>query len=157
MTSEDIHAFGPPPAPTPPPAKAPRARLWPWLLGGLGLLVLATLVAVGAGLVALLDSPGAHWQVLVDDEPWQAGSWLGSGLGVAVALGLALLLMLVVLPLLLVVAVVSAASVALAVALALGAGLLALATVAAVGLSPLWLLGLLLWLALRPRRRSIAA
>jgi hypothetical protein len=129
-------------------APAPRRRpLWPWLLGAaalfslLALALLAGIASEFAGTLAEAGRDGVHllidgesWHLRMDD-PWQ---WLG----LAGAVGLALLALFVVVPLAVMAALAAAA---LGLVLAFGAVALVLAVV----LSPLWLLALLLWLALR--------
>lgn len=144
-----------------PPASPPvprRRPLWPWLLGAAALFVLlagvalAALLGIGAeiagavadagreGVQVLIDGDAWHesWQWRLDD-PWQ---WLALVGGLA----LALLALVVVVPL---AVLAGLAAAALGVTLAFGAVLLVLALVLAFVLSPLWLLLLLLWLALR--------
>jgi hypothetical protein len=150
MTDEDIYAFRPVPA----PAAPARRRAWPWLLGAV--LLLAALAVAGGTAVLLALADGAHHglNVNIDGEPWDGmlfdsdHGWLAL-LGVGVGLVVALLVLLLVVPLTLLLALG-------AVALGLVTALLAIALAAAVLLSPLWLLGLLLWLALR-RRPAAAA
>lgn len=133
------------------PEPAPRDRaVWPWLLGGALLFVLlavaaaVALLGVGAELVAALTEAGRDGvHVLIDGEPWHLRlddpwQWLALVGGVA----LALVLVAVVVPLAVLAAL---AATALGLTLAVGAVLLVLAVV----LSPLWLLALLLWLALK--------
>ena len=131
-------------------------RGWMLGLGLLGLMAVAALL-LAAGVVDEardgwgLHIDGAHWPLL---HPGGFDANLGSVLGLAVAL----LLVLIVVPLvllltgLLLVGVLGlvVVSVAAGLAAALAAVLLALA----LATSPLWLLGLLLWLALRPRAAS---
>ncbi len=155
MTDEDIYAFGPvPPAPTPP---ARRRRWWPWLL--LGLLVLGVLAAaaLAAALLGLADSAPHGLHVQIDGDDWSTTLIDGEGLrahwGLAlVGLTLALTAVFVVVTVVVPMAVLLGL---LAAALGIGVALLAVVGVAAVALSPVWLLALLLWLALR--RRPAAA
>ncbi len=169
MKDDDIRAFGP--EPTPAVAAGPafkRRRLWPWLLGAL--LVLALLAAGAlAALWTVADSAHHGLHVIVNGQPWDGwegwdlgdgwdrldgdlnpGHGLLAGLGVLVAV-LAVLLMVpftVLLGLLL-------GLMGLAIGLAVTVGTVGL--VAAVVLSPLWGLGLLLWLLFRRRGPAPAA
>jgi MYXO-CTERM domain-containing protein len=166
MGDDDIRAFSQPatqpamrPATPPPP---PRRRRWPWVLLVLALLGLVMLVSIGS--LAWDSMHAAHglgslrnlddWQVEIGPEVWHGDGSLGAALLALLWGGLALLIVAVVLPLTLLGA-------GLAVGLALTLGVLAL--VATLGLalgaavlvllllsSPLWLLGLLLWWALKP-------
>lgn len=126
---------------------AHRRPLWPWLLGAaalFGVLAVALLAGIAsefAGALAEAGRDGVHvmidgesWQLQLDD-PWQ---WLA----LAGAAALALLALFVVVPLAVMAAL---AATALGLVLAFGA----VALVLAVALSPLWLLALLLWLALK--------
>ena len=176
MNDADIRAFNPQPArPAVAPAALPaaqRRRLWPWLLGALALLLLSLLVmtaGLGWALVSLLDEARESVQVFSNGEPWDAtGSDLAGVLGMATALvallgvgGTLLAAFVAVLMVVLIVVPLVLVCVLLAVGLGLGGALLAAAVVAAVALSPLWLLGLLLWLLLRrapqPRPARMAA
>jgi len=108
-----------------------------------------------AALVSVLSSAHDGVHVTIDGEDWTPGLLDGaSGLlaltGVGFGLMVALLCVLLVVPLTLLL-------VALGLALGLGGVVLALGLVAAVVLSPLWLLLLILWLALRPKRRATMA
>jgi hypothetical protein len=152
MTDEDIYAFRPVPKPAAP--AAPRRRVWPWVLAAGVLLAALALAGAAAVLLALADGARHGLNVNIDGEPWD-GLLIDSDhgwpalLGVGVGLVVAVLALLLVLPLTLLLALG-------AVALGLIAALFALALVAAVLLSPLWLLVLLLWLVLR-RRPAAAA
>ncbi len=153
MTDEDIYAFHPV-APSQPALPAPKPRRWPWVLGGLLLLVLVLLIAGANALSSLLDMGRDGVHVSIDGED------LGDGLnglpallallGVGGALLVALLTVLLVVPLTLLL-------VGLGLALGLGAVLLALALVLALVLSPLWGLLLLAWLLLRKRPAATMA
>jgi hypothetical protein len=152
MTDEDIYAFRPVPERT--AAAPPRRRLWPWLLAA-GLLLAVLAVAGGtAVLLALADGARHGLDVNINGESWDGllidtdHGWMAL-LGVGVGLCVALLVLVLVVPLTVLLALG-------AVALGLVTALLAIALAAAVLLSPLWLLGLLLWLALR-RRPAAAA
>jgi len=151
MKDEDIYAFNPVPTPPAPPA-TPRRRVWPWVLGGVLLLVLALLVSGAVALVSLLDSARDGVHLTIDGDEWTPGvldgaSGLVAVLGAAFGLMVALLCVLLVVPLTLLL-------VALGLALGLGGAALAVLLVAAVLLSPLWMLLLILWLVLRPKRRA---
>ena len=173
MNDADIHAFNPQPTrPAVAPAALPaaqRRRLWPWLLGALAMLLLVMTAGLGWALVSLLDEARESVQVFSNGEPWHAtGSDLAGVLGMATALvallgvgGTLLAAFVAVLMGVLIVVPLVLVCVLLAVGLGLGGALLAAAVVAAVVLSPLWLLGLLLWLLLRrapqPRPARMAA
>ena len=172
MNDDDIDAFNPPPRPAVAaaaamPSPAARRGMWPWLLGAAVLLLLVLTAGPGWALVSLLEDAKDGVEVFANGEPW--GAWNGDSagllgtalvalLGVGGALLVALLAVLLVvflvvflvLPLVLV-------CVVLAVGLGLGGALLAAALVAAVVLSPLWLLGVLLWLLLRRTPKPTAA
>jgi len=137
-------------APTVPPSAGRRSRRWPWVL--LALVVLFVASAVG-GVLALggaLEQALGSVDITVDGEPlltvprgeaawWAVAAAVVAALAVLVVVPLSVLLALLVATLVLVVAL----------AAALAATLLAL--------SPLWVMALLLWLALRPRRASGSA
>ncbi len=167
MNDDDIRAFGPSPAVS---AGLPRRRrLWPWLLGALLVLALLVLALLAAGALAtwwtVADAGHHGMRVIVNGQPWDgwdvADGWdilgwdilgwdispghgLLAGLGVLVAVFVVLLVVpfTVMLGLLL-------GLMGLATGLAVTVG--AVGLVAAVVLSPLWGLGLLLWLVLRRR------
>ena len=164
MRDEDIYAFNPVPHPPPPPPRG-RRRIWPWVMAGL----LATLVLIALGgataIAALIDitrdgvRDGMH--VVINGEDWADGHLsfdhgLLAGLGVMAALGAALLAVVAVLVVVLVLVPLVLAVALCAVALGVGVALLAVGLVVALATSPLWGLGLLLWLALRPRRAAPA-
>lgn len=145
MKDEDIYAFSAVPPAQAAPAK-PARRIWPWVLGAL-LLVFVLAVAGGvAALTALLDAGRDSWHVSIDGEEWHGGGFqlLLALLGVAGGLFVAVMTVLLVVPLTLLL-------VALGLALGLGGVVLALGLVAAVLLSPVWGVLLLLWLILRKR------
>jgi hypothetical protein len=169
MQDQDIHAFTPPPSAAPAaPAKRVRRR-WPWVLGGLLLLSLV-LVMTALTLLGLLDGVRDGLNVVVDGESWHVftpqglGGGVGSGVGSAVGVSVALLVMLVVVMLVvplaltgvLLVVVVAVGLAVLAAALGLAVGLASVLLVLALGLSPLWGVVLLLWLLLRPSRKTAA-
>ncbi len=163
MGDDDIRAFS---RSAPPAAPPRRRRRWPWVLLALALLGLVNLLTLGS--LAWDSMHGAHgmagmgdWQVEMGPEVWHGDGSLSAALLALLWGGLALLIVAVVLPLTLLGA-------GLAVGLALTLGVLAL--VATLGLtlgavvlvlllltSPLWLLGLLLWWALKPAAVASAA
>ena len=160
MSDADIHAVAPPPSRSSSPSAAPpRRRLWPWVLGGLALL-LTVLALVGASaLLGLIEASREGLQITINGQPWSTLhtdpelSAFGA-VGVAAAVVTVLLVLPVVLMLVLL-------AVALAVGLALvavvGTVLLAAGCVllgVALVLSPLWGGALLLWLLLRKPRRA---
>ncbi|MCW5636673.1 MAG: hypothetical protein KIT17_25315 [Rubrivivax sp.] len=150
MTDADIHVFGAPAMPEGGRDARPRRRIWPWAL-----LLLATLfvASVAAGVLLLgetLDQTLDGLDIRVDGEhvlslPRGEAAWWAVGAAV-----LAAMVVLVVVPLTLLLAL-------LVVALVL-AGVVLLALVAgALALSPLWVVALLLWLALRSRAAPAAS
>ena len=153
MTDEDIYAFRPVPEPAP-AAPAPQRRLWPWFAAAFLVLALLVGVACVAALWSLADSAqhGLHISVNGDDwEPMIVGGdhWALALLGV----GIAAVVVAVVVPVALLLALLATV---LGVGLALLAVVGSVSLVAALALSPLWLLALLLWLLLR-RRPGAAA
>ena len=161
--NEDRQAFEPrqqtppraaiaPPLPPPPPA---QRRRWPWLLLA-SLLALCLLAVVGTlALVELVDTARDGMNITIDGERWDPAFAGPEHAALALlALAAALLVLLLVLPM---VMLVVSTVVALVVTVVFGSGLLAVLVVAVVGLSPLWLLGLLLWLLLRRRPAALAA
>jgi hypothetical protein len=129
-----------------------RPRLWPWLLGGL-MLLLAALAGTAALLTVgreALEGAVIH----INGQRWDASALdvdrLGWGVfGITAGLVGAGLVVLLVVPL----------SVALglaAAALGVGSALLVVLGVAALLLSPLWLALLLLWMLLRRARPGAA-
>jgi hypothetical protein len=157
MNDDDIHAFGPPPAVV--GVVHRRRRLWPWLLGGL--LVLALLAAGAlAALLTLADSAHHGMHVIVNGQPWDGwDAWegwdgmdwdVGPGHGLLAGLGVlvAVFVVLLVVPCTLLLGL-SLALMGVAIGLAVTLGTVGL--LAAVLLSPLWGLGLLLWLLFRRR------
>jgi hypothetical protein len=159
MNDDDIRAFGPA---EPGPAgrwgaahHPPSRRRWPWVLGAaalLGLVVLTATVAAAMHGLHLSLHDGA-WEALeLGSASFDSWTGLGSWLGVLMVLLFAVLLV----PLALALAL-GGVALGIAAVLLVVLGLLALVVlVVAVALSPLWLLGLLLWLALRPRRLAPA-
>jgi hypothetical protein len=146
MTDEDIYAFRPVPEPGA-ALPAARRRLWPWFALLVG-------VACVAALWSLADSAqhGLHISVNGDDwEPLIVGGdhWALAMLGV----GMAAVAVAVLVPVALLLALLATV---LGVGLALLVVLGSVGLVAALALSPLWLLGLLLWLLLRRRPGSAA-
>lgn len=169
MNDDDIHAFGPSPAVS--AAAQPRRRLWPWLLGGL--LILALLAAGAlAALWTVADSAHHGMHVIVNGQTWDGwNAWDGwdgwdrwdgdisprhgllAGLGVMAAVVVVLLVVPFTLLLGLLLAVMGLA-IGLAVTVS-AVGVVGL--VAAVVLSPLWGLGLLLWLMFRRRSPPVGS
>ncbi len=151
MNPDDSHAYtgerGAMPAAA---AHAPRRAVWPWVL--LALFVLALLLAASGAslLLALADGAREGINITIDGERWGHFELARESWPLAFAgLALALLLVMVVVPCAVLLALVAAA-------VGIGVALLAVLVVAAVALSPLWLLGLALWLILR-RRPAAAA
>lgn len=145
MTGEDVHAFAN--LRNPQPAARRLRRPWVWL----GVIVLLMLVAASgaAVLLALAEGMGGV-TITIDGERWGPFHPAEEARTLAFAgAGAALLVVLVVLPLAAVVSLLGAL-------LGFGVSLLALLVVAAVALSPLWLVALVLWLVLRRRPRAAA-
>jgi hypothetical protein len=149
MGDADIHAFGPPPLPTP-----PRRRRWPrWLLGvallGLvALLVLASLVWHG-----VQGGPGLagveNWHFGIDEDGWHGPGGVEGVVALIFGVTVTVLVLGVVVPLVLVLV---GLAVGLALALAavsvvtvLGLAFGGLALVLAVASAPLWAPVLLIW------------
>lgn len=150
IADEDIYAFRPLPQAAPPNTSPPRQRRrWPWVLL-VGALLSALLALAGALVVTeLFHSARDGLHVTINGHHWDP-FFVGPEHAVLALLAVAatLFVLLMVLPMVLLMVVVV---LVLAVGLALGSGLLAVVLVAAVALSPLWLLGLLMWLLLRRR------
>lgn len=162
MTDADIHAFPATAAAAAPagPAGAqgvddpagsraaagPRGRrVWPWALLALAALFVAGLVGGVMLLGTALDQAIGGLDIQVDGErilgvPRGEAAWWAVAAGV-----LAGMVMLVVVPLSLLLAL-------LIIALVLAAAVVAVLAVGALALSPLWVLALVLWLALRRPR-----
>ncbi len=163
MQDDDIHAFTPPPPPAaaPAPAVMPTRRRWPWVLGAFVLLSLVALMT-SLTVLGLMDGARDGMNVVVDGESWHVSTPRDWEFGVRAILAgaVAVMVVLVVVPLALTVAllcVVLAVGVGLlAGAVGLAAGLGSVLLVLALALSPLWGLGLILWLVLRPSRRAAA-
>jgi hypothetical protein len=150
--------------------RPPVARWrWPWLLAGaavLGLVLLLMLASTawqgvhGADGIAGLANV-SDWHIGLDEHGWHGDVGIGGMLGIVVSVLVALFVLLVVLPLVLLgtglavglALLLAALSVATALLLALGSVLLVLA----VASSPLWLIGLVLWWALKPRKPAVAS
>jgi hypothetical protein len=152
MSDHDIHAFG---APTPAsaaslasaaPAAQPR-RWWPWLLGGLLLMTVLLMTALTLAVAGLAEVAQHGWQVVINGDEWDGLdiTSTGSVIGLMAAALLVVIIVVLVVPAVVLMALLIAGG---GVGLALGVVLLALALVAAIVLSPLWLL----WLLLRRRR-----
>ena len=167
MQDEAIHAFTPlpatPAAPADPAASQGRARrrLWPWLLG---FFLFLCLVAVMTSLtfLGLMDEAREGLNIVVDGESfrvtgppgWEFG--LGSILAGAVAVMVVLLVVSLVLLAGLLCIVLAVGLGVLAGAVALAAALACVLAVLVLALSPLWGLGLVLWLILRRPRQAAA-
>lgn len=131
-----------------------RPRLWPWLLGGLMLVLLLAALAGTAALLTVGREALEGAVIHINGQRWDASALdvdsLGWGVfGITAGLVGAGLVVLLVVPL----------SVALglaAAALGVGSALLVVLGVAALLLSPLWLALLLLWLLLRRARPGAA-
>lgn len=176
MSDDDIRAFRPEPT-TPPPRTSPAPppptsatiaavrhgrRWWPWLLSG---LLVLTLLAAGAlaALWTVADSAHHGWHIAVNGQPWDGwngatdeigvGKLLVAGVGVLVAVLLVMLVLLAVPFTVLLGLLLGLMGVAIGLAVTVGTvGLLAV-----VLLSPLWGLGLLLWMVFRQRSPPHAA
>jgi hypothetical protein len=142
-------------------APKPPRRQWPWLLGAFLLLSLVALMA-SLTLLGLMDEARDGLDIAVNGESWRVRGPPGweFSIGAIVAGAVALMVVLVVVPLALTVALLC---VVLAVGLAVLAGVVGLAAglgsvllVLALALSPLWGLGLILWLLLRRPSRAAA-
>jgi len=133
------------------PAK-PTFRLWPWLLGGL-LLVLLMVALAGTAAILTVGREALEGAVIhINGQRWDAGALdvdrLGWGVfGIIAGLLLAGLLVTLVVTLSVTLGLAAAA-------MGVGLALLAVLAVAAVVLSPLWLVLLLLWVLLRRPRQS---
>lgn len=156
MTDADIHAF----AATEAGAKAGRLdastprrqrRWWPWVLLALAMLFVAGVVGGVLVLGETLDQALGGLDIRVDGDhvltvPKGEAAWWAVAAGV-----LAGMVVLVVVPLSLLLALLIAA-------LVLTAVVVVVLAVGALALSPLWVIALLLWLALRePRARTPAS
>jgi hypothetical protein len=170
MTDADIHAFGPelhrsttsnsPKVPAPGAARHARRWGWAtWLLCGtllVGTLLVAALAAAWMG--ALLGGSNDALHVVVNghslDLQNAADVGTGGATGVLLLVGATLLLAVVLTAVAMLFVVPLALGVALfGAAFALAAAVLSVAGAAALALSPLLLLGGLLWLAFRAGRR----
>ncbi|MBI5717946.1 MAG: hypothetical protein HZC37_09705 [Burkholderiales bacterium] len=164
ITDDDIHAFAPADArPTAAaadhgartrdnPRDNPRGRRWwPWVLLALAALFVAGVVGGVLVLGQTLDQALGGLDIRVDGEhvltvPRGEAAWWAVAAGV-----LAGMVVLVVVPL-------SLLLVLLIAALVLAAALVVMLAVGALALSPLWVIALLIWLALRePRARQAGA
>jgi hypothetical protein len=145
MTDADIHAFGSGPAGVPPK----RARSWHrwglWLLLALLLTFVATVVGAVLVLGELAGQTLGNFDIRIDGErlltlPGSEAAWWAIGAAL-----LAALVVIIVVPLTLLLALVITG-------LALAAVVIVLLGVTAVALSPLWVVALVLWLALRQKK-----
>ena len=141
MTDEDIYAFRPVPGTT--PESRPRRRVWPWALAAMVLVLLLMAAAGTSALMALSDATRDGFHVVIDGDEWRptvlaTDHWGLALLGVAAAIFAVLLIV----PVAVLLALTCAG-------LGIGVALLAVLVAAAVALSPLWLVALLLWLLLR--------
>jgi len=147
-------------SPLPPPAPRHRRR---WILLGLAVLGLVLMAALGStgwhGVHGLADV--GDWRIGLDEHGWHGDVGIGGVIGAVVSMLVALFLLLVVVPLVLLGAglavglalALAALAVAAALLLTLGSVLLVLLVVS----SPLWLIGLVLWWALKPRAPAVAS
>lgn len=126
-----------------------RPRRWPWVLLAVAVLFVAGVVGAVVVLGTTLDQALGGLDIRIDGErlltmPHGEAAWWAVAAGV-----LAGMVMLVVVPLSLLLAL-------LVTVLVLATALVAVLAVGAIALSPLWVLALLLWLALRGSRRGPA-
>lgn len=133
---------------------APSRRVWPWLLGGLMLLMLLAALAGTAALMTVGREALEGAVIHVNGHRWEARMLdidaLGFGvLGIVAALLLAGMTVMLVVPLSLMLALGAAA-------LGVGLALLTVLATLLVFLSPLWVVVLLLWLMLRRPRTARA-
>jgi hypothetical protein len=146
-------------------ATTTRRRRWPWLLGVFLLLCLVALMA-SLTFLGLMDGARDGLNIVVDGQHFRVTGPPGweFGLGSIAAGAVAVMVVLLVVPLVVPLALVGTLlCVLLAVGLAvlaavvgLAAGLACVLVVVALALSPLWGLGLLLWLLLRRPRPAAA-
>jgi hypothetical protein len=151
MTDADIHAFTPARGGTGLAAQARpvQRRIWPWVLGGLLLLVVVLAGTGAAAVLALIDSARDGMNVVVNGEHWDgldldAADWGLAWLGTSAAVLATLLLVPAVVLMGLLLG-------GLGVAIGLAVVLAVVGVIAVVLGSPLWLILLLLWLLLRKR------
>jgi hypothetical protein len=160
MGDDDIRAFSAPEPPLAPlaPLPAPRRRWWPWLL--LGAAVLGLLLMLSLGSMIWHEVQGPHglaglerWQFGIDEDGFHGDVGLGGVIVAVSAVVVALLIVAVIVPLVLLgvgLAVgmalgLAALSIVVVIALALGAAAVVLLVVS----SPLWLIALAFWWALK--------
>jgi hypothetical protein len=152
VTDDDIHALPPRPPPLP-----KRRHWWPWLLAALLVLGLIAAGTLASALLGVVDSASHGFQVQIDGDSWNASPadieavrarlhqhWPAVLLVLTLVLATVFTLVAVIVPIAAIVGILSAA-------FGLAAALLVILGIVAVALSPLWLIGLLLWLALRRR------
>ena len=145
--------LAPLPAPAPAAAARPRSRtgqLFKWWLLSSIVIVLACIVCLAIGL-GNTDVTPVH--IFIDGDDVSSGlsiAGVGTGLKIVLAAGVVLLAiaLLLLVPLLLLLVV---GAVALALVAGLGMPLIALTLALAVVSSPLWLLGMFVWLVVRRR------
>lgn len=156
MTDADIHAFAAADAALNPGARGRHGRerarrWWPWVVLALAMLFVAGVVGGVLVLGQTLEQALGGLDIRVDGEhlltvPKSEAAWWAVAAGV-----IAGMVVLVVVPLSLLLALLIAA-------LVLAAGVVVVLAAVALALSPLWVIALLLWLALRePRARAPAA
>lgn len=133
-----------------------------WLLAGLLVLLMLTVLATTLVVLGLLDGAREGLTFVVDGEPWRLasdGDWDidgGTVLGAALAALVIVTLLAAVLPLALLCLVLPLGLALLAGALGLALGLGAVLLTLALVLSPLWGGALLLWLLLRKPKPAVA-
>lgn len=163
MNDDDIRAF--PRAEAVATTSRPRRR-WPWVLLAMALLGLLMVLSLGSlvwhevlGPQGLADI--GDWQLGIDDDGWHGNVGVGGALLAIAAVGVSLLVVAVVVPLVLLgvgLAVgLSLALAALCVVVSLGLALGATFLVLLLVSSPLWLIVLLVWWALKPGKAAVAS
>ncbi len=144
-------------------------RRWPRLLAGAAVLGLVLLLALGSATWQQVLGPdgiaglaGADdWHIGLDEHGWHGDVGIGGMLGIVVSVLVALFVLLVVVPLVLLGTGLAVGLALLLAALAVATALLlvlgSVALVLVVASSPLWLIGLVLWWALKPRAPAVAS
>jgi hypothetical protein len=125
---------------------APSRRIWPWLLGGLMLMLLLAALAGTAALMTVGREALEGAVIHVNGQRWEARMLDIDALGLGV-LGIVAALLLAGMTVMLALG---------AAAMGVGLALLAVLATLLVFLSPLWLVVLLLWLMLRRPRTARA-